>query len=169
MNELELTFPAKAHEIAASEYYREHLTFGEDTLHGDSGLDSAESYDIWLEKINRALHTEIRSIIFFAFRKSDNKMIGTINVRHPYEGYVQIHGHIGYGVRPSERKKGYATAMLRLALAYCKEIGLEKVLLTCDKSNYASAKTITNCGGIFESESLQSDGQLLQRYWIDNL
>jgi len=166
MNEIELVFPTKAHEAAAAEYYREHLAFGEDTLHGDSNLDSAENYDDWLKKINEELYHEIRSIIFFAFRKADNKMIGTINVRYPYEGYVRIHGHIGYGVRPGERGKGYASVMLRLALAHCKEIGLEKVLLTCDKSNVASAKTIINCSGILESESLQSDGDFLQRYWI---
>lgn len=93
-------------------------------------------------------------------------MIGTINVRHPYEGYVRIHGHIGYGVRPSERRKGYAAAMLKLALEHCKQIGLKQVLLTCDKSNNASAKTIIRCGGVLENESLQSDGSLLQRYWI---
>jgi len=166
MIELELVFPTKIHETVAAEYYQEHLTFGESVLHGDSGLDSANSYDEWLEKIHHALHTEIRSIIFFAFRKSDNKMIGTINIRYPYEGYVQVHGHIGYGVRPSERKKGHATAMLRLALAHCKEIGLKKVLLTCDKSNIASSKTIGKCFGTFESESLQSDATVLQRYWI---
>ena len=166
MNEIELVFPTKIHEVSATEYYQEHLNFGENTLHGDSGLDNARSYDEWLEKINQALNHEIRSIIFFAIRKSDNKMIGTINKRYPYEGYVQIHGHIGYGVRPSERKKGYATIMLRLALAYCEKIGLKNVLLTCDKSNIASAKTIIKCSGIFESESLQSDGDFLQRYWI---
>jgi predicted acetyltransferase len=56
------------------------------------------------------------------------KLMGTINVRYPYLGYVQVHGHIGYGIRPSERRKGYATMMLKLALEHCKKIGLEKVL-----------------------------------------
>ena len=166
MDELQLIFPTKIHELAAEEYLSEHLNFGETTLHGDSGLDSAKSYDEWLVRINNALTAEIPSIIFFAFRKSDNKMLGTINIRHPYEGYVKIYGHIGYGIRPSERNKGYATQMLTLALAHCKEIGLEKVLLTCDKSNTASRKTITKCNGVFESESLQDDGEFLQRYWI---
>jgi predicted acetyltransferase len=166
MNNIKLIFPTKAHENVAAEYYQEHLAFGEDTLHGDSGLDSAKSYDEWLERITEAVNIEIRSMIFFAFRTSDNKMIGTINVRHPYEGYVRIHGHIGYGVRPSERKKGYATIMLNLALEYCKGIGLEKVLLTCDKSNIASINTILKCNGVFESEAMQDGGDFLQRYWI---
>ncbi|MCL1877394.1 MAG: GNAT family N-acetyltransferase [Defluviitaleaceae bacterium] len=167
MGDIELVFPTKFHEASVSEYLREHIDFGENSLHGDSYLDEAESYDEWLMNINKALHGEIPSVIFFAVRKIDGKMLGTINVRHPYKGYVQIHGHIGYGVRPSERGKGYATSMLKLALDYCKDIGLEKVLLTCDKSNVASAKTITKCLGVFESESLQPDGRTLQRYWIN--
>lgn len=167
MNEIELAFPTKAHEKDAKEYLEEHIRNGEYTLHGDSGLDSAESYDWWLEKINDALTREIRSIIFFAIRKRDNKMIGTINIRYPYLGYVQVHGHIGYGVRPGERRKGYATMMLKLAVEYCKSIGLEKVLLTCDKSNIASAKTIMKCSGVLESEERQQNGDILQRYWIE--
>jgi len=167
MNEIELVFPAKAHEVDAKEYLEEHIRYGESTLHGDSGLDSAESYDKWLEKINDALTCEIFSIIFFAIRKSDNRLIGTINVRYPYLGYVQVHGHIGYGVRPSERRKGYAATMLKLALEYCRNVGLERVLLTCDKSNIASARTIMRCSGVFESEAMQPDGEMLQRYWIE--
>ena len=166
MNELELIFPTKHHETAAADYLQEHITHGENTLHGDSFLDEAKDYNLWLTQINEALQVEIPSIIFFAIRKSDNKMIGTINIRHPYEGYVKIHGHIGYGVRPTERGKGYATAMLKLALEYCKTIGLEQVLLTCDDTNTASAKTITKCGGVFECKSQQPEGYTLQRYWI---
>ena len=167
MNEIELVFPTKAHEIDAKEYFEEHILNGENNLHGDSGLDSAESYDEWLKKINDALTREIHSIIFFAIRKRDKKLIGTINVRYPYLGYVKIHGHIGYGIRPSERRKGYATMMLKLALEHCKKVGLEKVLLTCDKSNLASAKTIMKCSGVFENEEKQNDGDFLQRYWIE--
>ena len=166
MNEIELIFPLKIHEMAALEYYQEHLLNGENTLHGDSGLDNAKNYNEWLVTIDNALTDKIRSIVFFAFRKSDNKLVGTINVRHPYESYIKIHGHIGYGVRPSERKKGYATMMLKSALEYCKEIGLDKVLLTCDKSNVASAKTIIKCSGEFEEETIKQNGEILQRYWI---
>ncbi len=158
--------PHKAHETAAAEYLQEHIRNGETSLHGDSGLDSADSYDEWLERVSGALTLDVRSIIFFAIRKSDRKLVGTINVRHPYQGYVRIHGHIGYGVRPAERRKGYATMMLQAALAYCRTIGLDKVLLTCDKQNVASAKTIIKCAGIFEKEDRLSDGTLVQRYWI---
>lgn len=167
MNEIDLIFPTKGHETDVKEYLEEHILNGENSLHGDSCLDSAEGYDQWLEKINDDLNREIHSIIFFAIRKSDRKLIGTINVRYPYQGYVQVHGHIGYGIRPSERRKGYATMMLEIALEYCEKIGLKKILLTCDKSNIASAKTIIKCSGVFEKEEKQSDGELLQRYWIE--
>lgn len=165
-DEITLIFPQKEHEAAAAAYLSAHLQAGEKTLHGDSGLDEAQSYEAWLEKINEALRYKITSVVYFAVRQGDKKIIGMINVRYPYEDYVRIYGHIGYGVRPEERKKGYATRMLRQALAYCKEIGLEKVLLTCDKPNAASAKTITKCGGVLESEILQPDGEWMQRYWI---
>lgn len=167
MPELELVFPVKEYEEAAQAYFEEHLLNGEKVLHGDSGLDEALSYDQWLIKINRDIKLEIHSIVFFAVRKADKKLIGTINIRYPYLGYVQHHGHIGNGIRPSERRRGYATEMLKLALDYCKKAGLNKVLLTCDKSNIGSAKTIMKCSGIFESEARQSNGDFLQRYWIE--
>jgi predicted acetyltransferase len=166
MNEIELVFPTKAHEADAMEYRKEHILNGENNINGDNGLDNTENYDEWLTKINAAQTGEIHSFTFFAIRKSDKKLIGNINIRYPYLDYVQLYGHIGYSIRPSERRKGYATMMLKLALEYCKRIGLREVLLTCDKSNIASAKTIIKCAGVFESEEAQGDGELLQRYWI---
>lgn len=164
--EIILTVPQKIHEKDAHDYYQEHLQAGESGLSGDAGLDHAESYDQWLLKIDDDLRKDIQSQIFFAMRQADQRLIGTINIRYPYEGYVRIYGHIGYGVRPSERRKGYATAMLHDALIRCKEIGLDQVLLTCNQSNAASQKTILKCNGIFESEAIMEDGTVLQRYWI---
>jgi predicted acetyltransferase len=57
--------------------------------------------------------------------------------------------------------------MLTLALEYCATAGLDKVLLTCDKSNIASSKTIKKCSGVLESEEMQTDGETVQRYWIE--
>jgi len=74
-------------------------------------------------------------------------------------------GHIGYGIRPSERKKGYATKMLELALALCRQKGMEKVLLTCDKGNIGSAKTMSKNGAVLENE-VEENGKTVQRYWI---
>ena len=66
--------------------------------------------------------------------------------------YARSGGHIGDGIRPSERRKGYATAMIGLALEECRKLGINKVLMTCDKTNIGSAKSIMNNGGVLESE-----------------
>ena len=74
-------------------------------------------------------------------------------------------GHIGDGVRPSERKKGVATKMIALALEECKKIGIDEILIVCDKENIGSSKSIQNNGGILENEVI-IDGIVEQRFWI---
>lgn len=99
----------------------------------------------------------------------DKKIYGSLHIRHELNEYLLNYGgHIGYGIRPSERKKGYASKMLSeaLLLPIINELGINKVLITCDKLNIASAKTIINNGGILENEILE-DGEVTQRYWID--
>ena len=77
-------------------------------------------------------------------------------------------GHVGYGVRPSERGKGYATRMLVMALDKARQLGLKRVLITCDKDNLASARVIQKNGGVLGSESYSPQGgRVTQRYWID--
>ena len=76
-------------------------------------------------------------------------------------------GHIGDGIRPSERRKGYATEMIRLALIECGKLGIRRVLMTCEKSNIGSAKSIVKNGGVLENEFVNSDGEIEQRYWIE--
>ncbi len=96
----------------------------------------------------------------------EDNILGVVNIRHRLnEGLLFRGGHIGYGITPSERRKGYATEILRLSLQKTKDLGIEKVLVTCDKDNIGSAKTITKNNGILESEAL-ADGVVVQRYWI---
>jgi len=97
-----------------------------------------------------------------------NKILGAISIRHYLnEQLLKTGGHIGYGIRPTERRKGYATVMLRMALEKCREMNIKRVLITCDKDNIASAKTIIANGGIFENELSEDDGTIIQRYWIE--
>ena len=75
---------------------------------------------------------------------------------------------MGYSVAPSERRKGYATQMLKLALSKLKASGIERALITCDKENEGSRKTILNNGGIYESTVYEPDERVdVERYWID--
>ena len=105
---------------------------------------------------------------FFCLDLDRNIFVGAVNIRHYLnEGLLKSGGHIGDGIRPSERRKGYATAMIGLALEECKKLGINKVLMCCDKDNVGSAKSIQNNGGILENEFINEDGVIEQRYWIN--
>ncbi len=104
---------------------------------------------------------------FFCFDTDRNVVVGAVNIRHFLNESLLLNGgHIGDGVVPSERRKGIATAMIGLALKECKKLGIEKVLMVCDKDNIGSAKSIINNGGVLENEVVV-DGVTEQRYWID--
>lgn len=95
------------------------------------------------------------------------KIYGALHIRHELNDFLLNYGgHIGYGIRPSQRRKGYATKMLSLSLSLVKQLGIKKALVTCDKTNIASAKTILNNGGVFENEVIE-EGEVTQRYWIN--
>jgi predicted acetyltransferase len=106
--------------------------------------------------------------VFFLLDVERNILLGAVNIRHYLNDYLlQFGGHIGDGIRPSERRKGYATEMIRLSLIECKKLGIDKVLMVCDKANIGSAKSIIKNGGILENEFVDEDGEVNQRYWID--
>jgi predicted acetyltransferase len=96
-------------------------------------------------------------------------IIGECTLRHRLTDSLRDDGgHISYGVRPSERGKGFATQMLRLVLDQARLRGLKRVLLTCDKGNLASARVIQKNGGVLDSEGIsQTRNRPIQRYWIE--
>lgn len=97
----------------------------------------------------------------------NNRIIGAINIRHYLNEFLLNYGgHIGYGIRPSERRKGYATMILKLGLKKAADLNINKVLITCDKDNLGSAKTIINNGGLLENEVLEGES-ITQRYWVE--
>ena len=104
---------------------------------------------------------------FFLLNDERNILLGAVNIRHYLNDFLLLHGgHIGDGIRPSERRKGYATKMIGLALLECKKLGIDKVLIICDKDNIGSRKSIINNGGVLENEIVGKDGRIEQRYWI---
>ena len=94
--------------------------------------------------------------------------IGSADVRHTLtEKLLAIGGHIGYSIRPTERGRGYGTKILELSLFEAKKLGIEKVLITCDDDNTASARVIEKNGGVLENK-VEHEGKLRRRYWIEN-
>ena len=101
---------------------------------------------------------------FFAL--DNDKIVGIINARHELNDYLlNFGGHIGYSVRKSERRKGYGKKMLNYTSQFLFSLGLEKILITCDKNNIASKRTIESCGGVLENEVVDESRTTL-RYWI---
>lgn len=92
----------------------------------------------------------------------DHAFVGRLTIRHRLNAWLRDYGgHVGYDVRPSARRKGYATTMLRESLPWCLDLGIDPALVTCDTTNLASRKVIENAGGVFENEF---DGKL--RFWV---
>ena len=103
---------------------------------------------------------------FFCLDEKRNRMVGAVNIRHRLNERLLLNGgHIGDGVRPSLRGRGIGTRMVGLALAECRKLGLDRVLMVCDKDNIPSARTIQSNGGVLENEVVV-DGVTQQRWWI---
>lgn len=127
-------------------------------------------FDYYLEHLERKTAEDdmVPDSVFFLLDEERDRLLGAVNIRHTLnETLLREGGHIGDGIRPSERRKGYATEMIRLALIECRKLGIDRVLMTCEKDNIGSAKSILNNGGILENEFVNSEGEIEQRYWID--
>ena len=146
---------ALSHKKAAEEMKQEFFGGGESVINGSALFDQMP-FDGWLSNTNRNHDPKtVRSdwtvaTTFFAVRQSDHKIIGMIDVRHeltvPF--LKEYGGHIGYSVKPPERRKSYAVGMLKLALSYCNTLNILEVNLGCYADNKASIRTIDHCGGV---------------------
>ena len=157
----------------AIEYIEEHFKYNSN-IAGVSGLDDEYvNYEKWLEKLETQKDEKKSSVCvglqYFLIRVNDNKIVGMLNLRWNLNEWMLTHGgHIGYGVRPTERRKGYNKINLYLSLLKAKELGIDNVLLTAFDNNPGSIKTIEALGGILENKiEVEGKDSLKGRYWIN--
>ena len=135
-------------------------------------LDHLEDMGVeaWLERsIAHRIHVPAPLVTetTYLFLDSMQRLAGALSIRHMLnDALLKTGGHIGYGIRPSCRGKGWAPYMLALGLEEAKKMGLERVLITCLDTNLASAATIEACGGILDNKMPDGEGALNRRYWI---
>ena len=151
------------------EDYKNEFSLNNESIHGAANLEELSVRD-WVQFTENTKHKEtvtpgfVTAHTFFAL--DNDKIVGIINARHELNDYLlNLGGHIGYSVRKSERRKGYAKIMLNYTSEFLFSLGLEKILITCDKNNIASKRTIESCGGILENEVIEENRTTL-RYWI---
>ncbi|MFC5631248.1 MULTISPECIES: GNAT family N-acetyltransferase [Streptococcus] len=175
MKELVLIVPSVdwLEEVSA---YKSEFFQANEHLHGGARLGEMADLTEWLDHVRAIAKGEgleerrVPSSTFLCIRQADNKMVGICNIRHnlsqPF--LVNFAGHIGYSIRPCERRKGYAKEQLRLALKKAAKLGIKRALVTCDVNNVASEKTILANGGNYDNTYVDpSVGSETKRYWIE--
>lgn len=173
---MKLVFPSMDYKEKAIEFIHELHEYGSE-INGSGSLDrylEEASYEEWLVKVLKSIDIanvepgHVPRLTYFWVREEDDRIVGMINIRLALNDFLRTEGgHIGYCIRPSERKRRYGTEMLKAGLKVCKTIGIHEVIVTCDKSNPASAGVIINCGGVLDAEFYSETYQeLIQRYVI---
>ena len=155
--------------------YRKAFLERGDSMDGTGALRRFEDPRDWIRQSNEGKdpHTVpegwVPATQYMLVREEDRKIVGMSQIRHRFNAYLEKYdGHIGYSVAPSERRRGYATQMLKMTLPKCRALGIEKVLITCISGNEGSKRTILNNGGRYESTVYEPDEDVsLERYWID--
>ena len=172
MNRLKLVLPTPEYKEQLLDYKREFIENG-DSMDGTAGLRNAETFEEWYSTFCDNLKEDtvreglVPATTYMAISTDAGRLIGMIDIRHRLNEYLlNFGGHIGYSVRKSERQQGYATEMLELALIECVKLKIKKVLITCDKENVASVKTMINNGAKLENE-IPEGNRITQRYWIN--
>ena len=170
--ELNYRLPELSDEIMLREYVAEHHSSGERSVTASMGF-SALPYEEWVAKMQSAAHTPDAELgrhdMLLCFEK--DRLVGLLSVRFELSDEMRAkYGDIGYGVRPTERRKGYATAMLKHALEICREKGMKDAVVGCYVDNVASERTILNNGGVLmEISDAYSKGRTSKYYriWLD--
>lgn len=172
MSSIYLKFPTQEDKENWINYLEEYISYTPDAEPLGCGLDF--NYEEWLQKVTNERkginlkNNRVPGTVYFLI--NNGRIVGHTCIRHSLgNDYLSTYGgNIGLGVRPSERKNGYATKMLELALVKCKELGLDKVMITCREDNIGSARTIEKNGGILEDiVFIEEQDANYKKYWID--
>ena len=155
--------------------YRNELLEHNSSLDGTGSFTRYEDPADWIAKVNILKDPDtvpegyVPAAQYIFIREEDRRMVGMIQIRHYLNEYLgKYGGHIGYSVAPTERRKGYASQMLAMAIPECRELGIKKLLITCTPDNEGSRRTILRNGGVYESTLYSPDEDIyLERYWID--
>ena len=163
---LGLVRPNKEHKMQALDFKQEFFGNNEKIINGSELLDQMENYEEWLVSVTNNISEEtvnpawVVTDTFFAVNES-NEIVGIIDLRHTLNDFLKDFGNCGYSVRPSERRKGYATEMLRQILDVARESGMTELHLSVERDNEPSIKTIISNGGVyvrsFEFENEMAD------------
>ena len=167
---LTLVRPTLEFKSKALDYRQEHFENDEMIINGSELLDKTDSYEDWLKSVTDNTSPDtvnpnwVVTDTFFAVDENEN-IIGIIDLRHTLNDFLKDFGNSGYSVRPSERRKGYATEMLRQILLIAKQAGLQEVYLSVERDNEPSVKTIIKNGGKYE-RSFEFEGKEADIYKI---
>lgn len=129
-------------------------------------------YEVYLEElaVKEAGHGNRVPNSNYFLVDDDDRILGMVNIRHRLNDYLrQVDGHIGASIRPSERRKGYATYLLSEALKLMDQLGIRSVLVTCNEDNIGSATVIVNNGGEEDESFTEPNGNVVRRFWIERL
>lgn len=174
---MKLVFPSMLYKEKAIEFVNEFNEYKSE-INGSGALEGYlmnSTYEEWIKKIMSDIDVanvqkpRVPALTYFFVREDDDKIVGMINIRLALNDFLKKEGgHIGYCIRPTERRKHYATEMLNCALEVCDTLGIKEVLITCDKLNIASSGIIKKCNGKlvdeFYSETFKEE---IQKYVIE--
>ena len=169
--DIRLVRPEIKHKEAALLFKKEFIDNGTPIINGSEMLDNIDSYEEWLESVTANMSSEtvnpswVVTDTFFAVDENDY-IVGIIDLRHELNDFLKDFGNCGYSVRPSERRKGYATRMLALNIEVAKEAGLESLQLGVERDNEPSIRTILKNGGKYE-RSFEFEGEMADIYRIN--
>ncbi len=176
MDTLSLVKPDQTYMEQIADFRREFLAAGS-SMDGCGPLHRMEDPMEWLLEREAASRLEtlppgrVLSTQMLCVRETDGRLVGMIQLRPILNDYLRKYaGHIGYSVRPSERRKGYGAWMLGAMLPVCRSAGLEKIMVACLDTNPASRSIIRAWGGIYDRTVHEPEEDVnLEQYWIDLL